>query len=50
MFLPFAYTIDQYRWGLFNGSISKDQMTYKWWELRYVVLRDTDNDQLSLII
>lgn len=34
MFLPFAYTIDQYRWGLFDGSIKTEEMNYKWWELR----------------
>ncbi|TRY62716.1 hypothetical protein TCAL_12900 [Tigriopus californicus] len=34
MFLPFAYTIDQYRWALFDGSIQPEEMNYKWWELR----------------
>ena len=36
MFLPFAYLIDQFRWGLFNGTFSTDEMTARWWELRYV--------------
>ena len=26
MFLPFGYTIDQYRWALFDGAIPKEQM------------------------
>ena len=34
MFLPFAYTVDQYRWALFNGTIDKDEINFKWWELR----------------
>ena len=34
VFLPFAYTMDQYRWALFNGTIDKDEMNLKWWELR----------------
>jgi len=34
VFLPFAYTIDQYRWGLFNQSITTDRMNEVWWDLR----------------
>ncbi len=34
MFLPFGYLIDQYRWALFDGSIGRDEMNQKWWELR----------------
>ena len=34
MFLPFAYTIDQYRWALFNGTFSTAELNAKWWELR----------------
>ena len=26
--------MDQYRWALFNGTIDKDEMNLKWWELR----------------
>ena len=33
-FLPFAYTIDQYRWALFDGSLSTSEMNYQWWKLR----------------
>jgi len=33
-FLPFAYTIDNYRWALFNGTIAENEMNYRWWELR----------------
>ena len=34
VFLPFAYTVDQYRWALFNGTINPNDMNFKWWELR----------------
>ena len=34
MFLPFAFTVDQYRWGLFNKSIPLDRMNEAWWQLR----------------
>ena len=34
MFLPFGYTIDQYRWALFDGTISNEQMNQGWWDLR----------------
>ena len=34
MFLPFAYTMDQFRYALFNGTFSTDEMNYNWWELR----------------
>ena len=34
VFLPFAYTIDQFRWALFDGSIAKKDMNYEWWKMR----------------
>ena len=34
VFLPFAYTIDQFRWGLFNQSIPLEKMNEAWWQLR----------------
>lgn len=34
VFLPFAYTVDQFRWALFNGTINTNEMNFKWWELR----------------
>ena len=34
VFLPFAYTIDQFRWALFDGSIAKEDMNYEWWKMR----------------
>eukprot|EP00092_Neocalanus_flemingeri_P032409 GFUD01035244.1.p1 GENE.GFUD01035244.1~~GFUD01035244.1.p1 ORF type:complete len:665 (+),score=203.13 GFUD01035244.1:85-2079(+) len=34
VFLPFAYTIDQFRWGLFNQSIPLERMNEVWWQLR----------------
>jgi peptidyl-dipeptidase A len=35
-FLPFGLLIDEWRWGVFNKSITPDQYNRKWWELRYV--------------
>ncbi len=34
VFLPFAYTIDQFRWALFDGSIKRENMNYDWWKMR----------------
>ena len=34
VFLPFAYTIDQFRWGLFDQSIPVERMNEAWWQLR----------------
>ena len=34
MFLPFAYTIDQFRWKLFDGTIDTAKMNDEWWKLR----------------
>ena len=34
VFLPFAYTIDQFRWALFDGSIKQENMNYNWWKMR----------------
>ncbi|RWS24917.1 TPA angiotensin converting enzyme precursor-like protein [Leptotrombidium deliense] len=33
-FMPFGYLIDLWRWGVFEGTTTKDQYTRKWWELR----------------
>ncbi|XP_033124152.1 angiotensin-converting enzyme-like [Anneissia japonica] len=33
-FLPFGYLMDKYRWGLFDGSTSTDEMNKSWWDLR----------------
>lgn len=33
-FLPFGYIIDKWRWDLFSGKISKDEMNSHWWKLR----------------
>ncbi|XP_058820825.1 angiotensin-converting enzyme-like [Topomyia yanbarensis] len=34
VFLPFAYTIDKYRWGIFRGEIKPDEYNCKFWEMR----------------
>ncbi|XP_041468678.1 angiotensin-converting enzyme-like [Lytechinus variegatus] len=33
-FLPFGYLMDQYRWGVFNGSTTEDHYNEDWWKLR----------------
>ncbi|GAB0091084.1 Angiotensin-converting enzyme [Sergentomyia squamirostris] len=33
-FLPFAYAIDKYRWGVFRGEISPAEYNCKFWEIR----------------
>ncbi|XP_041477189.1 angiotensin-converting enzyme-like [Lytechinus variegatus] len=32
--LPYASAVDQWRWGVFNGSIQPEQYNSKWWKLR----------------
>uniref|UniRef100_U5EXS7 Angiotensin-converting enzyme n=1 Tax=Corethrella appendiculata TaxID=1370023 RepID=U5EXS7_9DIPT len=34
VFLPFAYTFDKWRWGVFRGEIPENEMNCKFWELR----------------
>jgi peptidyl-dipeptidase A len=33
-FLPFALTVDQWRWQVFDGRITPDRYNAGWWELR----------------
>jgi peptidyl-dipeptidase A len=33
-FLPFALTMDQWRWQVFDGRITPDRYNAAWWELR----------------
>nr|XP_045608351.1 angiotensin-converting enzyme-like [Procambarus clarkii] len=33
-FLPFGYLIDNYRWGVFDGSIPFEELNAGWWNLR----------------
>ncbi|XP_078580935.1 angiotensin-converting enzyme-like [Branchiostoma floridae x Branchiostoma japonicum] len=33
-FLPFAYMMDQWRWKVFDGRITPDNMNQEWWKLR----------------
>ncbi|WP_295364416.1 M2 family metallopeptidase [Arenimonas sp.] len=33
-FLPFGLMIDQWRWGVFDGSITPDRYNAAWWELK----------------
>lgn len=34
VFLPFAYSLDQYRWALFRGEIEPDDFNSKFWQMR----------------
>ena len=33
-FVPFAYTMDKYRWALFRGEYKVEESNCKFWELR----------------
>ncbi|XP_035678813.1 angiotensin-converting enzyme-like [Branchiostoma floridae] len=33
-FLPFGYLVDQWRWAVFNGSITPATYNQEWWKLR----------------
>lgn len=33
-FLPFGLLVDQYRWKIFSGEITPDQLNKAWWDLR----------------
>ncbi|XP_058124049.1 angiotensin-converting enzyme-like [Anopheles coustani] len=34
VFLPFAYTLDKYRWGVFRGEIKPKEYNCRFWQLR----------------
>lgn len=34
VFLPFAYSLDQYRWSLFRGEVEPDNYNCKFWQMR----------------
>lgn len=33
-FVPFSYLVDQWRWRVFDGGITKDNYNQEWWSLR----------------
>ncbi|XP_029068873.1 angiotensin-converting enzyme isoform X1 [Monodon monoceros] len=33
-FVPFSYLVDQWRWRVFDGSITKENYNQEWWSLR----------------
>lgn len=33
-FVPFAFLVDQWRWGVFSGNITSDTYNLEWWNLR----------------
>lgn len=35
IFLPFAYIMESWRWGVFSGEIPYEHYNCKWWQLRY---------------
>ena len=34
VFLPFAYTLDKYRWNIFRGEIKPNEYNCQFWKLR----------------
>lgn len=34
IFLPFAFTLDKYRWSIFRGQVKADEYNCKFWKLR----------------
>lgn len=34
VFLPFAYSLDQYRWALFRGQVPQDEYNCRFWQMR----------------
>lgn len=34
VFLPFAYTLDQYRWSIFRGQVKPEEYNCQFWKLR----------------
>ncbi len=34
-FLPFALSVDQWRWGVFSGQITPDRYNAAWWDLKH---------------
>ena len=34
-FVPFSYLVDQWRWRVFDGSITKENYNQEWWNLRW---------------
>ena len=51
-FLPFGYLVDKYRWDLYSGVASKQNMNCHWWKLRSEIQgirppRQRTNDQFD---
>jgi len=36
-FLPFGYMVDKFRWDVFSGETSKENMNCHWWKLRHEI-------------
>lgn len=34
VFLPFAYSLDRYRWALFRGEVEPDEYNCRFWQMR----------------
>lgn len=32
--LPFTYMLEEWRWQVFAGNISKDEWMERWWEMK----------------
>lgn len=34
-FIPFSFLVDQWRWRVFDGSVTKENYNQEWWSLRF---------------
>jgi hypothetical protein len=46
VFLPFAYLLDLWRWGVFKGQVTSKNYNCEWWKLRFVCLSYSQRDIL----
>ena len=37
-FLPFGYTVDRWRWSVFEGKTQPENYNRDWWNLRYPII------------
>lgn len=34
-FIPFSFLVDQWRWRVFDGSVTRENYNQEWWSLRF---------------
>jgi hypothetical protein len=47
-FLPFGYLVDKFRWDVYSGVTSKEDMNCHWWKLRNEIQVLIQNPNLDL--